>query len=328
MTWPEVCAAADRREVVVTLEGYLLSSKDRKFEERQAKERYGVSVAQAIARGKEVPLAVRQEYERQILANGLSPAEAQRCAYNGYEGLIQPTPAAIRPLNAKGKPFTWSYTALSNFEGCPLRYAREKFYCDLPFIESEAIIFGNRVHTACEQYLKGQKVAEPTLLIPVAPYLKAFNSQKAAGAIVSAELELALNESMQPVSWFAKDAWFRGKFDVLIEKASTLGYYDWKTGGKVKDDQDQLKICCAALSIVKPEIETFTPKLIWTKHATITGIKDESLTRGAAGAIWDDTLTRVERMRQAWVTDTFPARPSGLCPWCGKYDSCPYARRR
>lgn len=344
LPWSEVCAMGERRELIVSAEGYLLSSKDRKFDPKYAKYIWSANVDNAVHRGllrpednpkgaaappNIKPKEVNNEQcleetatecpEIQRVEVAASPEKAETCS---------PEASQVKLANAKGKPFTWSYTALSNFEGCPARYAAEKFYCTAPFVESEAIIYGNRVHTAAEQALKGQKIAEPQLLVPILPYLKAFIAQRKAGAAVTAELELALNENMQPVSWFAKDAWFRAKLDVVIETPGKLGYYDWKTGGKVKDDQDQLKICCAALSLVKPEVETYIPKLIWTKHSTVTGIEGGSLSKAEVRDVWEHTLGRVERMKQAWAAENFPARPSGLCPWCSSYDTCKYARRR
>lgn len=680
LPWSEVCAMGERRELIVSAEGYLLSSKDRKFDPKYAKYIWSANVDNAVHRGLLRPednpkgtaappnIKPKEAHHEQCLEE----TETERSEISRVEVAASPEKAEtcstetpqVKLVNAKGKPFTWSYTALSNFEGCPARYAAEKFYCTAPFVESEAIIYGNRVHTAAEQALKGQKITEPQLLAPILPYLKAFIAQRKAGASVTAELELALNENMQPVSWFAKDAWFRAKLDVVVETPGKLGYYDWKglaldtpiptprgfvamqdlkegddvfgidgnaykivgksdvhnrpcykvvfddhseivcddqhlwavdygadgarkvmgveaireackqkdaqqssgrkqkyscriplakpveympadlpidpyvlgvwigdgkhtsgeickedtgvftcveecgydvgpfcghnngrtqsatiyglvtklrtlgvlgnkhipaiylkgsvhqrlsllqglmdtdgswnkvrkqcvfvtvnekladdvmqllwglgqrpqkfrlnkrgfgkdvvcfdivfspvdikpfrtkvkadrcngyvaptvarrrmvmsvvevesvptqcisvdapdniylcgtqmipthnTGGKVKDDQDQLKICCAALSLVKPEVETYTPKLIWTKHSTVTGIEGGSLSKAAVRDVWEQTLGRVERMQQAWAAENFPARPSGLCPWCSSYDTCKYARRR
>jgi hypothetical protein len=131
---------------------------------------------------------------------------------------------------------------------------------------------------------------------------------------------------MQPVSWFAKMAWFRCKLDVVVIKGQQGNYYDWKTGSKIKDDVDQLKIGCSTLAIVRPELENFTGKLIWTKHDTVTGGCD--MTRADTQDFWSKTLGRVDRLRRAWETETFPARSSGLCPWCAAYSECPYAKKR
>lgn len=291
--------------------------------------KYSFAVARAIAAGHAVPKDVRAEYEARCLQNGLTPEHASHAAY---------APAVTAPLvNKKGKPFSWSYSRLADFDpelgGCPRRYAANSFYCTVPYSESEAQKLGNRGHKACEQALKGERVDEPEFLTDAGKYINLFAKQRDLGAKVLAEQEITLTENMQLTSWFAKDAWFRMKLDVTVEKDRALKYYDWKYGAKVKDAVDQLKICCGALSVAKPHIENFTGKLIWTKHSTVTGGCE--MTRAEAQAVWAETLGRVERMKEAWRTENFPGRPSGLCKWggpnpgqCPVYDDCPYARRK
>ncbi len=232
-----------------------------------------------------------------------------------------------RPKNRKGKLFSWSYSSLNAFEGCPRKYAAEKFYCTIPWQDSEAIRYGNEVHLAAEQALKGEKVTNIEMLKPVQKYVDLLLSQQDQGATLTAEMELTLDENLNPVSWFSKEAWFRAKLDVVVERNEQAFYYDWKTGKKVKDDQDQLKMCCAALSILKPEIETFTPKLIWTKHSAVTGTSPQTLSREDLQTFWASVLGRVKRLEDAWRSEIWVERPSGLCrnycpvtecPHCGK----------
>lgn len=239
------------------------------------------------------------------------------------------SPAILQ--NAKGRPFTWSFTSLDDFLGCPKRYAHRRFYCDVIEEETEALRDGNRVHKAAEQMLKGEPVSEPHQLPRLQPFLNLFLEARSKGALVEAEVEVVLSEQMQPVSWFAKDAWFRGKLDVLVTSGTTCAYYDWKTGS-VKDNYDQLKICCAALSIVRPEIEVFAPKFIWLK-APLPKDRPQGcdpIKRADIPAIWEDTLGKVERMKKAWASENFPAKPSGLCRWktgqCPAYSICQYRK--
>jgi hypothetical protein len=229
--------------------------------------------------------------------------------------------------NVKGRPFTWSFSSLADFEGCPKRYAHKRFYCDVVEEETEALRDGNRVHAAAEQALKGEPVKEPGQLPRLEPFLGLFLHLREQGAVVEAEVEVCLTENMQPVSWFAKDAWYRGKLDVVITQPHQTTYADWKAG-KVKDDPDQLKICCAALSIVRPEIELFNPKFLWLKERRATGCAP--LTKDDVRRVWEQTLARVTRMKKSWEVETFPARPSGLCRWstgqCPAFDKCAYRK--
>lgn len=220
-------------------------------------------------------------------------------------------------LNVKGRPFSWSYTQLKNYEGCPWRWAQEKFYCTVPFVENEAIVWGNRVHKAAELALQGINPKDPEAEKPVWPYIEAFMR---SGLRREAELEIALTRNFTPINWFAKAAWFRIKLDVILTnfERTNAKYFDWKTGGKIRHDDDQLKLGCAALSVIRPEIEKFEGKLIWTKHKTVTGM--EPLAKDQISEVWKDFLRRVRRMEDAWNNELFPARPSGLCPWCNVKD--------
>lgn len=230
-------------------------------------------------------------------------------------------------VNAKGRPFTWSFSALQQFEQCPKAYAHKRFYCDVIEQETEALRDGNRVHAAAEQAIKGEKVKEPDQLPRLEPFLGLFLKQRDKGATVEAEVEVVLTENMEPVSWFDKRAWYRGKLDVVITNGQKTSYFDWKAG-RVKDDPDQLKICCASLAITRPEIEVFNPKYVWLKEKQATGCGE--LTKDDVAKIWEETLARVARMKKAWEVETFPARPSGLCKWktgqCPAFDKCKYRK--
>jgi len=215
-------------------------------------------------------------------------------------------------LNKKGRPFSWSFSSLTNFEGCPARYAAEKFYCTLPWVETEQQRWGNRVHKAGENFIKCIPDKDDEALAPVEAYVTAMIR---SGHRLEPELEVTLTRNLTPTSWFAKDAWFRGKLDVVLTKVKekAVVYYDYKTG-KIKDSPDQLRICIAALSVLRPQIENFDGKFIWTAHKQVTGIKP--ISKSEIPSIWQEFLPRVERMEQAWESENFPCRPGPLCPWC------------
>jgi hypothetical protein len=291
-------------EPLVSAAGYLLSGRDRKFDEKYAYYVWSADVDNAIFKG-----LLRPEDNPKGAA---APANIKKGA-------------AVAVLNKKGKPFSWSFTALTNFEGCSARYAAEKFYCTTQWVDTPQIIWGNRVHGTSEDMLKGKPVTDLEAYEPVRKYVEAFLKQRALGADVIAEQEIALTRDMKPVSWFAKDAWFRVKLDVVIVRGNVANLYDYKTG-KFKDDPDQLKICAAAHSIVRPDVDVYNPKYIWTQDQVVSGC--DAIAKKDIPGIWEGVLGRVARMEQAWAAENFPARPSGLCPWCPIYDTCTYAKRR
>lgn len=224
-----------------------------------------------------------------------------------------------KTLNAKGKPFSWSFSNYKDYNNCPLKYAHNRFYCTTPWKANEANIWGNRVHAAAENFIKGNGKELNRDIEAFKPVETYVTQMYRMGHRPTAELEITLTENFATTSWFADDAWFRIKIDVLILVDKTKAMiYDWKTG-KIREDEDQFKLAAAAYSIINPRIEIFDGKFIWTAHKQVTGVRP--LTKEDIPGVWAEFLPGVERMSRAWDNDDFPARPSGLCPWCA-VDDC------
>lgn len=218
-----------------------------------------------------------------------------------------------QPLNKKGRPFSWSYSRWNDFNNCPYKYAQASFYCTLPYVQSPAAIWGDRVHKAAEMFLKHQPHDDVEALKPVRPYCE---KMVRSGCPIDAELEIVLNRDLVPIrDWFSKKAWLRVKIDVVLTKTKNkLNIYDWKTG-KMKHDDEQVKLNALALSCIRPEIEEYSGLYVWLKdkrvsHPTIITKKDIPL-------LWEEWMARVSRMEEAWASENFSQRPSGLCAYCG-----------
>ena len=48
----------------------------------------------------------------------------------------------------------WSYSKAKSFETCPKQFYHEKILREYPFIETEAIRYGNLFHTAAEKFIR------------------------------------------------------------------------------------------------------------------------------------------------------------------------------
>ena len=55
----------------------------------------------------------------------------------------------------------WSHSSLKDFEGCQRRYHEVKVLKNYPFVQTEATIYGNKVHEALELYVKEDKPIPP-----------------------------------------------------------------------------------------------------------------------------------------------------------------------
>ena len=212
-------------------------------------------------------------------------------------------------LNKKGRPFSWSFSALDKYETCPAQYAALKFYCTTQETDNEANIWGSRVHKALEERVRDRK--------PLGEGMEGFEKWAAVVEATpgkkSFELQMALDRGLKPVEWFSRAAWLRVVVDVLNLHEARATLLDWKTG-KVKQDRTQLALSSVVVSELHPEIEEFNCRFVWLKHDKATG---EVYQKQDLKPIWEGIAARVERMEKSWATEEFPCNPSGLCRgWC------------
>lgn len=221
-------------------------------------------------------------------------------------------------LNSKGRPFSWSYSSLTDFEGCPARFAAKRFYCTTKEEPTEATIWGERVHKAFELRVRDG-----------VPFSKDFPPNyeswaKALGQLPGEkffERKFAVKNNYDPCGW--SEGVGRGIVDLLILDGTTAIVIDYKTG-KVKDDETQAKLFCWFVSNEHPEIEKFKYRYIWLKTNKPTGgeIKREDLMETEVSI-----RLRLGVMERAWNEENFPMCPSGLCGWC-PVDECVHWYKR
>lgn len=224
-------------------------------------------------------------------------------------------------LNSKGKPFSWSYSSLTDYEGCPARYAAKRFYCTTTEEPTIHTIWGERVHKAFEVRVRDDVPFSEDF--PVA-YEKWANVLSALPGKKFFERKLAVDKRWEPCEFFAPEAKGRGIVDLLVVENDVASVVDYKTG-KVKNDETQLKLFCWFVSNEHPEVKTFKYRYIWLAPGTVTGgeIKRESLMETEV-----DIRHRVAAMERAWDEQNFPCFPSGLCNgWC-PVEECIHFKRR
>jgi hypothetical protein len=283
MTFEELTERAERGETLVTYGGHLICSRDRKFNPLQA--RYAWNCDRDIAKFK-----------------GLLPASC---------------------VNKKGKPFTWSPSAINDFITCPMKYAAARFYFTTPYVESEAMRLGTMEHKFLEDRIALKKPL-PDGYTRGEKFCLALEKATANGGKLIAEREMAISRDMKLVGWFDKNAWGRCKIDVAAIVGDKCSAIDWKTG-KPKDDMLQLKINICFLALAHPEINKFTGRYVWLKTGEMTPKGDEGVfTREQIPDLWAEILGHTKRMEQAWRSEVFNARSSGLCRnWCD-VTTCPH----
>ncbi len=203
----------------------------------------------------------------------------------------------------------WSYSSLTAYETCPKRYKLTRVTKEVVEPQTEATTHGNEVHKALELYVKNEAAMPQKYkhYIPIVDAIKHSEGRKLA------EQKWAVNQRLQPVEFFAKDAWARGVFDVAVLQSGRGVILDYKTG-KPKPDSDQLKLFAAAAFSHWKFLETVKTGYLWLVY---NRIEQSEFSRSDAPTIWQEFLPRVARLEKSLSSGEFPARPSGLCSkWC------------
>jgi putative RecB family exonuclease len=276
----------------------------------------------------------------------------------GAELLPVLTPASTNPANEIAKRLTGrdyiSWSALSTFRTCPLKY-KFRYIDGLPEESvSSALVFGTGIHTAVEQHFQAILSGDPkpdldrlmfayrsawlphdpdaiqvgstetraSLDALAARMLTAFLSSPAAsvqGRVLGVEEEIRgmLFEGVPDLY---------GRVDLLTEDADTLVVTDIKTSrGKwsaeqVEDSGEQLLLYSKLASEISPG------KKIATRFLVLTKTKEpviEEHAREVEPVAVKRTLAGVERVWRAIESGVFYPAPSTVaCAGCGYRSAC------
>lgn len=201
-----------------------------------------------------------------------------------------------------------SYSALKMYENCPLRYRLQRIDKVLKDQGGEASLHGERIHEQLEKRLKGEEE-----LPPESAYLEILcRSFESLPGTLEAEKEYTLNANLEPTGWWSDDAWLRSKLDILILDGSHAKVIDWKTG-KHRPDFVQLELFALQVFTHHREVNSVQSIFLWTKDKKMD---HQTFEREEAPALWNKLLGRISRVEQSLAKDEWPAKPSGLCPWC------------
>ncbi len=214
------------------------------------------------------------------------------------------------------KTFSWSYSKLNNFETCPKRHYHVDIRKDFKEEEGEALIWGNFVHKGLEERIGSNK--------PLPGTLKGYEDwalkMLAGKGEIFVEQKLAITQEFAACKYFADDAWYRCKGDV-IKINGPVGYVgDWKTG-KIIENSVQLTLTAATVFAHYPQVQRVRSEFIWLKENATTRV---DVSREEMVKFWKGLWPRIETLQQASERNEYPPKPNGLCRnWC-PVKSCPH----
>lgn len=216
------------------------------------------------------------------------------------------------------KSFAWSWSRLKNWRDC----ARRHYECDIRKNykeETEEIVWGNTYHTTMQQRIERNKPLPSDWWKGHDYWPGRFRQVFEDGADVRVELKLAMDRDFQPCEWFAPQTWCRGIVDVLglAPHVSMALACDWKTGGKIRPEMEQLAINAQLIFSHHPEIETVNTFYCWSQHIKEVPPDVVTYTKRDMIPLWNKLLPELRQMEEAARTMEYPPKPSGLCvSWC------------
>jgi hypothetical protein len=220
------------------------------------------------------------------------------------------------------KSFSWSYSKLKNYETCPKRHYHYDVAKDVKEPESTELKAGNHVHKILEL-----RIRDGVPFSDSYAYLEPWAQRVLNGTgQVLVEQQFAITKDFEPCAWFDsenppdKRAWYRAKGDVVKLNRSAALVIDWKTG-KILEDSVQLMLTAACLFYHYPQLRIVRSMYVWLKEDadTVEEVRREDLPR-----FWNNIWDRIEALRTAADTVSYPPTPNRLCRnWC-HVKQCPH----
>lgn len=231
-----------------------------------------------------------------------------------------------------------SHSRLQDFNQCPLKF-------QLKYIEkaknmliddnnkSIHLIRGQNVHKALENYLikrktgqkpeelKSSNLNEVNATVPlIENYINFFGIDN-----MHPEKQICVGDKWEEKTWFAKDAFYRGIFDVIGISSDVAFIGDYKTG-KFTDytppnGYGQLELSAAiALSIF--DVETVNTSYLYVDHKQVTSKKYTQQDRIRLVEHFTEESAKVNAEKD------FDPKKNQFCRWCdATADQCQFGTK-
>ena len=213
-----------------------------------------------------------------------------------------------------------SYSSIKMYENCPLRYYKQRVLKEITDTGGDASVYGERIHKFLEDRLR-ENAALPQEAVQYETLCKSVEAI-AEGGELHIERELVLNENLEPTGWWDADAWLRSKLDILVVNGDTAVVMDWKTG-KRRPDFFQMELFAAQVFKHFPQVIEVKTSLVWLKTLEMD---TEEYKVEYVNQIWEKIISKIRRIHQSLEHETWPAKPSGLCPYCPAKHICEFAK--
>jgi CRISPR/Cas system-associated exonuclease Cas4 (RecB family) len=199
-----------------------------------------------------------------------------------------------------------SFSILKDFEQCPRKYYEIKVLRNYPSDKTEAILYGERLHRACEEYIRDN--------IPLSEEFRFLHDTlegiKAIEGAKFCELKMSVDKDLKPCGF--KDSWCRGMADIVIvnheKKQAFVG--DYKSGNNKYPDTDQLELMALMLWALYPDLEVVKGALFFVTKGTMS---PKTIYKDDVEVLWNKYKERDSIRAAAHATGVFNPKQSGLC---------------
>ena len=214
--------------------------------------------------------------------------------------------------------YTWSYSALKEYENCPKKYYEIRVAQNYTVIPSEQMIYGTEVHKALEDYVKdGKELAVNYLRFkPAADALIDIPGEKYP------EYEMALFRDKTPCDFADSNRWVRGIVDLLIVDGDYAFIVDYKTGSSKYPDPKQLRLMSLMTFAHFPNVNKIKAGLLFVMHGSFV---TEEYTREEMDKSWAKFNGPLGRLDNSYDNNVWPPNPTPLCKYC-PVKSCDFNR--
>ena len=213
------------------------------------------------------------------------------------------------------KPFTWSYSALKNFETCARRYFEINVAKNIEQPRSDALDRGDELHDAMKNRVQGSTPLPPHLIY-MEQWAEKLTRVLHPFQIIQCELKMSNARDGRPTGYFDKSTWFRSKIDYfrLMPNGTNNDYghvVDYKTGRPPKVwDGTQLMLNAWQIFQSYKTVQECRVDYLWTEY---NDTSHEIYKREEMPQLMAELTPRVTAMEMAHRTDNFPPKPGGLC---------------
>ena len=208
------------------------------------------------------------------------------------------------------RPFVGTFTNLNTFRSvCEHQFYRRYIKKDQPYVETDAMKFGNEVHSAFEHRLGDNRKPLPDAFREYEHFAYPFDKYK-----VLVEQKLGMTAKATQTGYWDNDVWFRGKADaVVLQLEKGMAFIaDWKTGSAKFEDPFELATNALLLKMRYPELKKVVGSYAWLKENRMSQQYDVSDFKRTFVEI-QRLMSLVADMR---VSGEWIKRKSGLCGFC------------